>query len=424
MANARRRFIINGLGFVSLGLTMPAFLKQALAEQAATMMGDSVPGAVAGGTLPEIPAGKILVVVELSGGNDGLNTVTPYTDPAYAKLRPNIRVSAADAIKISDRLGLHPAMSAMGALFEKGRVAVIAGTGYPNPNRSHFDSMDIWQSANTQRNTERTGWLARYFDADGHYKGNPLSGLVLGSSLPLALYSHASPVSVVGSGADFVEGAASMMRLASGESTGRTGTVARSNADFIRNVSNDIYTSSLDLKKALSTYDVKALQAANYPNNNALAGSLQTIARLITGGLKTRIFYTSVGGFDTHANQPGQHANLLRGLSEAIAAFNRHLEYTARDKDVVTMTFSEFGRRVQENGSAGTDHGAASSMFVVGSGIRGGIYGQQPSLTDLDDGDLRFTTDFRSVYATVLNNWLGVPAAPVLGGKYPLLKFV
>lgn len=424
MATSRRKFIVNGLGYVSLGLTMPAFLKAAVADETMMMSGA---GALGTGALPPIPKGKILVVIEMSGGNDGLNTVIPHADPAYAKLRPNIGLPSAEVVKISDKLGLHPRMTAMGKMFEKGEVAVVVGAGYPNPNRSHFESMDIWQSGDPSRTKmERSGWMARYFDSDGHFKGNPLSGVVLGSSMPLALTSHDSPVSVIGNGTDFGNSVAMLRSPAQPGMAGAPmgGTVARSNADFIRNVGNDIYTSSQDIKKAMTHYDDKAALAAAYPANNGLAQSLQTVAKLITGGLGTRIYYLSTGGFDTHANQPPQHAGILGGMSEAIAAFRRDLAFAGRDQDVMLMTFSEFGRRCQENGSAGTDHGAASSMFIVGGATRGGIYGEQPSLTDLDDGDLRFNTDFRRVYATVLDKWLAAPSTPVLGGQFEPLKFL
>jgi len=426
METSRRKFIVNGLGYVSLGLTMPAFLKAAIADDTMMMSGAGAAAAAKAG-LPPIPKGKILVVIEMSGGNDGLNTLIPHADPAYAKLRPNIGLPAADVVKISDKLGLHPRMAAFGKMFEKGEVAVVAGAGYPNPNRSHFESMDIWQSGDPSRTKmERSGWMARYFDSDGHFKGNPLSGVVLGSSMPLALSSHDSPVSVIGNGVNFGDSVAMLRSPEPPAMTGGTagGTVARSNADFIRNVGNDIYTSSQDIKKALNHYDDKAALAAAYPPNNGLGQSLQTVAKLITGGLGTRIFYLSTGGFDTHANQPPQHAGILGGLSEAVAAFRRDLAFAGRDKDVMVMTFSEFGRRAQENGSAGTDHGAASAMFVIGGGTKGGIFGEQPSLTDLDNGDLRFTTDFRRVYATVLDKWMATPSAQVLGGTFAPLKFL
>ncbi len=421
--STRREFLNNGLGFVALGLSMPTLLMSATqaiaAEKTAGTTGKN--------------GGKILVVIEMAGGNDGLNTVAPVSDPLYAKLRPTIGVKADEAVKIDNGLALHPGMGALGKLYEKGQLAVVTGVGYPNPNRSHFQSMDIWQSGDpTLDARERSGWLARYFDEDGHFQGDPLAGVSLGGSLPLALWSRNSSASVIGQARDFgfeARGNAREQQLATlktlyDQSGIEGGTVAAGAADFIRNVGDGIYGSSDALKAALKNYDAKAAKGAGYPNNNGLANGLQTVAKLITGGLGTRVYYLSMGGFDTHANQPGQHAYLLNQLAEAVAAFNADLELQGRGNDVVVMTFSEFGRRAQENGGAGTDHGAASVMFVTGSSVKGGVHGDYPKLDDLDDGDLKHHTDFRSVYATVLGNWLQVAPAKVLGGEFPSLKFV
>lgn len=424
MSHSRREFISNGLGFVALGFTVPTMLMQASQAVAA---GQTV--ANRGGK-----SGKILVVIEMAGGNDGLNTVAPISNPLYAKLRPTIGVKADDAVKIDKGLGLHPGMGALGKLYERGQLAVVTGVGYPNPNRSHFQSMDIWQSGDpTLDARERSGWLARYFDEDGHFQGDPLAGVSLGGSLPLALWSKNSAASVVGqNAAEFgfaARGNAREAQLATlktlYQQNGMSGgTVAAGAADFIRNVGDGIYGSSDAIKTALQTYDAKAAKGANYPRGNGLASGLQTVAKLITGDLSTKVYYLSMGGFDTHANQPGNHAYLLKQLADAVAAFNADLEMQGRGKDVMVMTFSEFGRRAAENGSAGTDHGAASVMFATGAGVKGGIYGDYPSLEDLDDGDLKHHTDFRSVYATVLSNWLGVSAPKVLGGEFASLKFV
>ncbi len=424
MSHSRREFISNGLGFVALGFTVPTLLMQASQAVAA----EKTVGARAG------KGGKILVVIEMAGGNDGLNTVAPLGDPLYAKLRPNIGVKAGEAVKIDKGLALHPRMGALGKLYEKGQLAVVTGVGYPNPNRSHFQSMDIWQSGDpTLDARERSGWLARYFDEDGHFGGDPLAGIAMGGSLPLALWSQGSAASVVGNNAkEFgfsARGNAKSEQLKTLELLYKqdgmeNGTVAASATDFIRNVGDGIYGSSDAIKAALKTYDARAGKSADYPRNNGLANGLQTVAKLITGDLGTKVYYLSMGGFDTHANQPGSHAYLLGQLAEAVAAFNADLELQGRGKDVVVMTFSEFGRRAAENGSAGTDHGAASVMFAMGASVKGGVYGDYPKLDDLDNGDLKYHTDFRSVYATVLGNWLGVSAPKVLGGEFPSLKFV
>ncbi len=424
MSHSRREFISNGLGFVALGFTVPTMLMQASQAVAA----EKTVGARAG------KSGKILVVIEMSGGNDGLNTVAPINDPLYAKLRPTIGVKAGDAVKIDKGLALHPRMGALGKLYEKGQLAVVTGVGYPNPNRSHFQSMDIWQSGDpTLDARERSGWLARYFDEDGHFQGDPLAGISMSGNLPLALWSQSSAASVVGRNAsDFgfsARGNAKNEQLKTLEMLYQqqgmeNGTVAAGASDFIRNVGDGIYGSSDAIKTALKSYDAKAGKGAGYPRNNGLADGLQTVAKLITGDLGTRVYYLSMGGFDTHAGQAGSHAYLLGQLADAVAAFNADLELQGRGNDVVVMTFSEFGRRAQENGSAGTDHGAASVMFATGASVKGGVYGDYPSLEDLDNGDLKYHTDFRSVYATVLGQWLNVSAPKVLGGEFPSLKFV
>jgi uncharacterized protein (DUF1501 family) len=424
MPVSRREFIQNGLGFVALGLSMPTLLMQATEAMAAE---------VTAGTAPRPDNGKILVVLEMAGGNDGLNTVAPITDPLYAQFRPNIGLKANSVIGIDKNLGLHPNMTALGDLYEKGKVAVVTGVGYPNANRSHFQSMDIWQSGNTEIDArERTGWLARYFDADGHFTGNPLAGVALGNALPLALWSQTSPATVIGNGQDYGfatrggdrDRQLQLLKSVYDQGAAHGGTVAASAGDFIRNVGNEVYTSADAIKAAFKSYDAKAGQKAAYPANNGLANSLQTVAKLINGGLPTRVYYVTIGGFDTHANQPNQHANLLGAVSSAVSAFYQDLTLQGRQDDVVLMTFSEFGRRSKENGSAGTDHGAANVIFVVGSQIKGGVHGDYPSLSDLDDGDLRFHTDFRSVYATVLDHWLGVPSEKVLGGQFKTLPLI
>jgi uncharacterized protein (DUF1501 family) len=417
MSVSRREFIRNGLGFVSLGVTMPTILMRA--AEAAAAEAPSSDGAV---------KGKILVVIEMAGGNDGLNTVIPFTDPEYAKARPKIGLAKDEVVPIGATLALHPRLKPLAEFFEKGHCGVVTGVGYPNPNRSHFYSMDIWQMGDTGTSIhERSGWLARYLDADGHFNGNALGGMVVGASLPLALRGPHDPATVASENGNSGFGAVGGGRkdeMAALQTLYTSGTVAQGSDDFVRKVGADIYTSSEAIRAALQRYDEKAGRAANYPAQNGLARRLQTIAKLINGGLPTRVYYATIGGFDTHANQPTAQANVLGALAEALAAFQRDLTLQGRAGDVVTMTFSEFGRRVQENGSQGTDHGAASVLFTLGEGVRGGVHGAYPSLTDLDNGDLRFTTDFRRVYATLLDKWLRVAPAKVLNGTFDPLAFL
>ena len=318
-------------------------------------------------------------------------------------------------------------------LYERGSLAVVNGVGYPNPNRSHFASMDIWQSGNIEIDArERSGWLAR-FDAQGHFTGDQksLSMVATGGSLPLALWSESSAASVIGNGYGFGfdprggDGNAQIETLKTlynaQDLSGAT--VAGGSRAFLSNVGQEVYASTDAIKAALRAYDFKAGQKAEYPRNNGLAESLQTVAKLIAGGLGTRVYYVSMGGFDTHSNQAQSHAYLLGQLAGGLAAFQEDLRLQGRENDVLTMTFSEFGRRVKENGSGGTDHGSASVMLVAGGAVKGGVVGDYPSLEDLDDGDLKMTTDFRSVYATVLGNWMNSDPKAVLGSDFKRLAF-
>lgn len=423
---SRRKFIQNGLGFVSLGLTMPGFLLRATEAIAAEPA--STPSL---GRATLAKGEKILVVIEMAGGNDGLNTVIPYGTDEYYKARPNIGVAKDKVLSLGKsggmNIGMHPGLKSLHDLFDKGNVAVVTGVGYPNPNRSHFESMDVWQRGNPDAKSPHTGWLARYLDEDGHLKGTPLPGIALGEQLPLALQSPTSTAAVIGNGGDYGFGSKAPDRsqqVAAFNAMYANGTVANGSDDFIRNVGQDVYTSTQSIKDAISSYDARAGEKAAYPRGNGLASRLQTISKLITGGLSTRVYFATMGGFDTHANQPNHHANLMSQLGDAIAAFQRDLELQGRADDVALMTFSEFGRRVHENGSQGTDHGTASVLFVVGGKVKGGLHGAYPSMTDLDSGDLRFTTDFRSVYSSLLDNWLKASGREVLGGDFKPLAFV
>ncbi len=419
----RREFLHNGMSFVAMGIGMPALFMEA--AQANTL------GKLASlGSSPS-STDKILVLVEFGGGNDGLNTVVPYLDPVYQKLRPKIGVRKQEVIPIDKNLGLHPRMKPLMELYEKGHLAVVNGVGYPNPNYSHFESMDIWQLADpAHQMKERVGWVARYFNEDGHLKTNPLSGLTLSGNMPLAFTAEEMAASVYSQGQEdpFTSSnkgdTEAQAKLAARRAIYSQGTVANSHLDFIRKVGQHAYTNTTEIRTALATYDKKASKESRYPQYNDFANSMQSVAKLIIGGLSTRVYYVSVGGFDTHANQPYAHGQLLGTIAETLVAFFHDMESQGRMNDVTLMTFSEFGRRAEENDSNGTDHGTASMMFVAGGAVKGGVHGEHPSLTDLKDGDLKFTTDFRRVYANVLDSWLGADSQKVLGGKYDALKLI
>lgn len=362
----------------------------------------------------------ILVVIELTGGNDGLNTAIPIQDPAYAAARPTLKQPRDKVLRVSDELALHPALGGFARLLEQSQLAIVQGVGYPNPNRSHFVSMDFWHTATLKEN-EPNGWLGM---AIAQAKEGP-GGLYAGSGdLPRALVGPAGRTISLKSIADY--------RLKSGPSGDDPerrklieGFAARQPAapngllDLVRQTARETYHSTDRLHRLGASYDTPV----PYPASG-LGTRLKLIAQVIAAGMPERLFYTSLGGFDTHSDQAKQHAALLQELGDAVSAFQQDIAHHGQQQRVLTVTFSEFGRRVKENGSLGTDHGAASQMFVIGEKVRPGPIGAHPSVTDLVDGDLKHHTDFRSVYATLLEQWLRIPARSVLGDEYPTVPLL
>ena len=406
MNSSRREFLIrtSGLGaFLPLAwATRPYLLK-----------------ALGGVEVGRGPSDRILVVLQMAGGNDGVNTLVPFADDEYYKNRPVLAVRREQVLKLDDDAGLHPSMKAMKKLWDDGRLAVVQGVGYPNPNRSHFRATDIWESAIPEREETRTGWLGRAVDRAG-LPEDAVPAIAAGEvSLPLTLVGERpGAVSILSLDAF-------RLQVADGDPAGRRrailGTLlaARSVPDgsdlsFLCSASRLAYRCSERLE------GVEAIPKGG----SEIGKKLQLVARLIEAETGARIFHVSLGGFDTHADQPQGHQELLRQLSEAVAAFFTELERRGHSRRVLLMTFSEFGRRLRENKSRGTDHGAAAPLFLVSEAIRGGIYGTRPSLADLDDGDLRHTVDFRSVYRTVLTDFLGWNAAGILGGDFPAIALV
>lgn len=414
--------------------TRRAFLKGSLSSAALVALAPAVPQFLvnASARAAEGKGETILVVIQLSGGNDGLNTVIPYADDAYSKSRPSLRVGAEAVRKVDDSLGLHPSMEGFSKLLEAGQLGIIQGVGYPNPDRSHFSSMDVWHTARREaasrdmtevRSHRATGWIGRCLDA--HFAGRDqvdVPGLHLGSGsgrLPLALVGEEVRVASVQALEGFKLDTGGDARI---ERAVRQAVAApRDGRDdlisFLHRGTQSALESSRRVQEAAGGYktDVK------YPDSR-LAGRLKTVAQLIDAGLSTRVYYLDLDGFDTHASQAAAHAGLLTELSSAVAAFVKDLEQHGHGRRVAVMTFSEFGRRLKENASQGTDHGAAAPMFIAGGRVKAGLIGRHPSMTDLDEGDLKFHTDFRSVYAGVLEHWLGVKSEPVLGAKFEPLK--
>src|SRR2546421_862883 len=428
----RRIFLQKGLTMLAVGATVPTFLDQ-------TVMALANPEDVARTQKATGKDGKILVVVQLSGGNDGLNTVIPFGDDAYHRALPALGHAANDVLKIDNYLGLHPNLAPLKELYDDGRMGVVQGVGYPNPNRSHFRSMDIWHSAAPEKEIVTTGWIGRYFD-NTCSGTDPHVGVSIGEQMPLAMkgdriipLNFDRPETYRYNGKDKehyltlnkidpnMEPATSTREKIVKPGSKKVEPVTAANQlDFLHRTAMDAQLSSDDILRMTQRHT----SPAAYPGGQFGAG-LKTIAAMIAGGLPTRVYYVSLGGFDTHANDRGRHDQLMQQFAQGISAFWKDLKSQKNDDRVAMMTFSEFGRRVEQNASGGTDHGAAAPMFLFGKNLKPGIIGQHPSLTDLDAGDLKFHIDFRNVYATVIQNWLDAPSKPALGGQFqplPILK--
>jgi uncharacterized protein (DUF1501 family) len=366
---------------------------------------------------------SILVLVQLAGGNDGLNTVVPFEDPDYYRLRPNLGIAKDKVLRLGDTLGLHPSCTALHKLFQDGKIALVQNVGYPNPNRSHFRSTEIWETASSSEEFAVTGWIGRYLD-------NACAGAPADSHDPVAVHiTNGVPQSFLSEQPHATFG---LTPNAGGrrdndesrkllESMVSTPPAAQDNSStaFLRQTMMDTLVTEKKVQSVISGYR----PGATYPPNQ-FASSLRGVAALIAARLPTRVYFVSLGGFDTHSNQAFQHANLLTQLSDSLAAFQKDLASHKLDDQVTTMTFSEFGRRPSENESRGTDHGTAAPLFVMGSKVKGGLHGTPPSLALERNQDIAFTTDFRRVYATALDKWLQAPAATVLGAKFEAIPFL
>ncbi len=399
----RRRFIQSSLGaslVVGVDSAAPNFLLRA-AEN--SRPGDET----------------ILVVVQLSGGNDGLNTVIPFADDAYRERRPTLAIPSSDVLKLTDVAGLHPALRPMADLFEDGLLSIIQGIGYANPNRSHFESMDIWHTCRRKDEPRSHGWLGRFLDGHATGAGGDVPAIHFGhGQQPLALAARDVRVPSVKALDEFKlksqrqEAFRSLIEeLASAP--------ARQTSDllsFVQSSTSAALVASKRVEEASQDYAT----SVDYPETE-LARKLRIVAQLIDSGLATRIYYVELDGFDTHAQQADTHSILLREWGGAVSSFVRDVSDHGHADRVCVMSFSEFGRRVSENASGGTDHGAAAPLFLAGGGLKPGFHGEQPSLTDLEDGDLKYHTDFRQVYASILDDWLGVAPEPILGQDFPPL---
>lgn len=389
-------------GVIAVGLTAPRWLS--------TIAHADVMRQAQGGKLAK---DTVLVVCQLSGGNDGLNTVVPYADRTYYDLRPTLGIPEEKVLKLDDAMGFHPGLEGLAELYKEGKVAVIQNVGYPRPNRSHFKSMEIWQTASPTTSL-RNGWIGRYFDqqaASGPL--NPVVALGLSTDKPLALNAKVASIPCFASLADIQSMVGDpdverMLRQIQGPDA-----PPGSDQRIVQQASKTALDAMAVLSKQLQGYTPQQTYA-----NDPFGQGFKQIAQLVATSPATRVVYFSAGGFDTHARQAETHERLLGGFGNAVRAFQREMEAAGKADKVVVLVFSEFGRRSFENASGGTDHGAAAPMFLIGKRVKGGLHGAKPDLQDLADGDLKFSIDFRQAYAATLDQWMGGDSELVLGEKF------
>ena len=364
-----------------------------------------------------VPLGnKVMVILQLSGGNDGLNTVIPIRNDIYYRERPRLGIEKTKALLLNDEVGLHPVLTGLKELYDDGSLGILNNVGYPNPDRSHFRSMDIWQTGSGSDEYISTGWLGRYLDAQCNGCDKPTYALEIDDVLSLALKGENSKA------------------IAMKDPKRLFGT---SNEKFFKDVLKDHRDTGEQTVDYLYKTMSETLSSANYifeqsrahPSTTEypkteLGNGLKTIASLIFSDINTKVYYISLGSFDTHVNQDAQQQRLFTELSDAVRAFSKDLKTNGRFNDVLMFTFSEFGRRVSQNASGGTDHGTANNMFLIGGALKQkGIINSMPDLNDLSEGDLKYKIDFKTVYATVLKNWLDADDTAILGKKYDHLSF-
>ena len=418
LPSTRREFLrtgARGIGLLAFSRFAPDFLTST---------------ALAGAPPPESDR-SILVLIQLAGGNDGLNTLVPYADDHYHRLRPTIGLKPADVLRIDDHHGLHPSLQPFRAMLDAGTLGVVQNVGYPNPNRSHFRSTEIWETASESEDYLPSGWIGRFFDnaCDGAPGAPPTSGGAAPTDVPAGIHaSNEVPQSFLGEHPHNIFGLsrgvlrprhAGAERISQSLLDPQHADDAGGNLAFLQHTMLDALATEKRIQRVLG--GMKPDSA--YPGD-PFANALRGVAALIAARLPTRVYFVSLGGFDTHGNQPGTHARLLKQLADGMAAFQGDLTRRGLADQVLTMTFSEFGRRPSENESKGTDHGTAAPLFVMGSRLKPGLHGTAPSLDVGPNRDLTFSTDFRRVYATVLDRWLGCDAKAVLGTRFAPVEFI
>jgi uncharacterized protein (DUF1501 family) len=364
------------------------------------------------------PGNKVVVILQLSGGNDGLNTVIPVRNDLYYKARPKLGIEKTKTLLITDDVGLHPALTGFKELYDDGSLGIMNGVGYPNPDRSHFRSMDIWQTGSESIQYFTTGWVGRYLDAQCSGCDKPTQAIEIDDVLSLAMKG------------DHIKG------IAVKDPRRLYGTAnEKFFRDVLKNHNDEPGEQPVDylyktMAETLSSADYIFQQSKLHPSNSEypktdLGNSMKTIASLIFSDINTKVYYVSLGSFDTHVNQDAQQQRLFTEMNDAVKAFVKDLKDNNRFNDVMLFTFSEFGRRVEQNASGGTDHGTANNMFLISGGLKQkGLINSVPDLTDLDEGDLKYKVDFKNVYATILNKWLNADDQNILGKKFDYLNFI
>ncbi len=394
---SRRRFMAVG----ALTATVPCFLVRTgrlLAEKVRTR--------------PD----RVLVVIQLAGGNDGLNTLIPFKDDLYYKARPKLAISKERVLIVTNDYALHPEAGGLRKVYDSGMLSIVTNVGYPNPNRSHFRATEIWETGVPEK-SELTGWIGRYFDSECREVASPMLGLQFGQK-PAMTFAHLRSRAVTLTNPKLFEWDTGVI----GRSLDRLNQLTPTDndqLDFLQRIGND----TLDLARRIQAALRDSKTTAEYPPFH-FSQTLKVVAQMTAAEVPTRVYYVSLDGFDTHISQANRHAGLLQELSEGLHSFLNDLKRLGHLDRTLVMTFSEFGRCVYENEQQGTDHGTANVMFLAGGSVKAGIHGGLPDLANLDAGDLRFQIDFRSVYATVLRDWFGADANKILNAEFPTLPLL
>ncbi len=381
---------------------MPAFLKpfEAMAQD-------------------ELSGHKNLVIIQLSGGNDGLNTIIPYGNDIYYQKRKTIAINKPDIVKLDNMLGFNPSLSALKEIYDQGWMSIVNSVGYPNPDRSHFRSMDIWQTASDSDQFLTTGWIGRYLDSNCQTCKNPYTAIEVDDTLSLAMKgAKMKGIAVQDPGKLYQTTREPLFKDLVGAHSDAN--LNEDNLGYLYKTMIETYSSADYIQKTSKVYNV----TATYPNT-ALGNQLKNVSKFINSGLQTRVYYVSLSGFDTHVGQQNQQGRQLQIYADAVAAFIKDLKQTGKLDDTLVMTFSEFGRRVEQNASNGTDHGTANNVLLFGGKLqKPGIFNEAPDLVQLDNGDLKYQIDFRDIYATLLDKWLDVNNSQVLNKTFKGLALV